>query len=92
MLFRACIELPEVNGDPLTKEKLEAMTGFKSMRFYGPLTPHKQTESTFMLIEFDIDNYEDIGDIQAQLVEFNPVYCFNTTCIGATRGCPAFDR
>lgn len=89
VLFRACIHLPKINGDPLTKEKIEALSGFVWMRTFGTNRHIQGIDEKYMLFKFEIDSFGDIEDIHNQLQDFEPTYCFRETCPWNTKICPA---
>lgn len=93
LLFRACIHATKIfDSDPLTKEQIEALSGFISMRIFGgDRVQNTSTTKRFMLFEFQLDNYSDIADINIALDSYKPAYCFNDICPRAEGDfqCPA---
>lgn len=81
VLFRACIHATKFDkDDPLTKEQIEALSGFINVRIYGGEGVHASTTKRFVLFEFQIENFSDIEDINTALDVYKPAYCFNPTC------------
>jgi hypothetical protein len=82
ILFRACIQQTKMfDNDPLTKTKIEGLSGFVNLRnFAGDQVRDAGTIKRFTLFEFQLDNHDEIGDINAALVSYVPTYCFAEVC------------
>ena len=82
ILFRACIHATKVFDDnPLAKEQIEALSGFVNMRFFaGDQVRNSSTTKRFLLLEFQIDDFGDIEDINNALEVYVPTYCFSEIC------------
>jgi len=91
--MNACIHAPNINGNPLPAIALEVLLdhGLVFLRLYGSQTAkEKDTFKKFLLLKFEMNNWDDIEHISSVLKSFNAIYCFQSECPNANYGCPAF--
>lgn len=87
-----CIHAPDVNKHPLTGDELRQLNlwGLQNMRIYGGDKAQTKTAYRYMLLEFDIINYNKIGAIVDLLDKHELTLCFRNQCPKLDGGCPAF--
>ena len=88
--FVKSIHQPKMCELPLTKTQIEALSGFVEMRVFGVDAKKYGVDNSFILLKFEVATYGDIENIQSQLKDYFPVYCFSEICPNQHKGCPAW--
>lgn len=90
--MNGCIHQQEIDGQPMTKETLEAIIseGLVDIRLFGFDKVEVSTLKKYFLMRFEFDDLAKLEEIHTALADFKPVYCFNDVCPRVTFACPAF--